>query len=224
MKNKKDDTDDEDDVDDIEEHEGDVGRGDVGEVRVAVVHRTNDAALSDCSKGGLAGKSHPGEGVLDKYSAMGKVAGRKSDVPGDRVVEESSVSGKVCGMKEVHPGKGVVEKSSVCGKVHLGEVVVEKSAVAGMDKNFATGKVAGSIRLRDFPSISLGDLANLNDPKVCNFLFALSQIMSQMSPPSPDVSVGGGTEREEKVDDKEEKVIEDVEVEAVDLCSSEDKK
>ena len=48
--------------------------------------------------------------------------------------------------------------------------------------------------------------------------------MSQMSPASPDVLVGGATEREEKVDDKEEKVIEDVEVEAVDLCSSDDGK
>jgi len=46
--------------------------------------------------------------------------------------------------------------------------------------------------------------------------------MSQMSPASP--LVVGGTKREEKVDDKEEKVIEDVEVEAVDLCSSNDKK
>jgi len=44
--------------------------------------------------------------------------------------------------------------------------------------------------------------------------------MSQMSPPSPEVLVGGGTEREEKVDDHKEKANEDVEVEAVDLCSS----
>jgi len=100
----------------------------------------NDAALSNSFKGGSAGKSHPGEGVLDKYSATGKVAGRKLDVPGDGLVEESSVSGKVCGRND----EGVVEKSSVCGKVHLGEVFVEKSAAAGIDKNSATGKVAGS--------------------------------------------------------------------------------
>ncbi len=218
-KNNKDDTDDEDDVDDIEEHGGDVGGGDGGEDGVAVVHGTNVAALSSCTKGGTARKSHSGKGVVEKYSATGKVPGRKLDVLlGDGVVEESCVAGKV------HLGKGVVEKSSVCEKVHPGDVVVKKSSVAGKEINSATGKVPGSIQSRDHPSISPGGLANLNDPKVRNFLFALSQIMSQMSPASPDILVAGGTEREEKVDDKEEKVIEDVEVEAVDLCLSEDKK
>ena len=153
--------------------EEDVSGGDVGEVGVAVVHYTNDAALSDSFKGGLAGKSHPGKGVLDKYSATGKVAGRKWDVPGDGIVEESSVSGKVCGKKDIHLDDGVVDKSSVCRKVHPGEVVVEKSAVAGMDKNSATGKVAGSNRSRDFPSISPGGLANPNDPKVRNFFVCI---------------------------------------------------
>jgi len=60
----------------------------VGSDGVAVVHCTNVAALSSCPKGGMARKSHPGKGVVEKSSVGGKVH------LGEVAVEKSSVAGK----------------------------------------------------------------------------------------------------------------------------------
>jgi len=122
--------------------------------------------------------------------------------------------------RKSHPGKGaVVEKEA------------KKPSMSVVDKSSGTGKSPGSkkevtIGSKDPLSLSPGGIPLLDDPNVQNFIFVLLQMMLQMSlGASQNVSVAAAMEREEKVDDDGEKEVEAVEeVNAVNLCTSEDEK
>ncbi len=206
----KEDAGDDDNVEDCAKHVGDVGdvgRGEggddyvIGDDGVAVIHGVqmvpfymNVPALRGWEKGG---------------SDKGKKVSRKS-----------------------HPGEAVVKKE------------VKKPSASVVGKGSGTGKVPGTkkevmvpaskkevlVGAKDLPSLSLGGISLpggmqlLDNPNVHNFFFALLQVMSQMSPRASQ-NVSDAPKREEKVNDNGEKEVEAVEeVDAVDLCTSDDEK
>ncbi len=105
----------------------------------------------------------------------------------------------------------------------MGSSVVDKSSVPGSKKEIVT------VAAKDMPTLSPGcvllpgGMQLPDDANVRNFFFVLLQMMLQISPASQNVSHAPG--REENNNDNGEKEVEvEEEVDAVDLCTSDDEK
>ncbi len=106
----------------------------------------------------------------------------------------------------------------------MGSSVVDKSSASSSKKEVVT------VAAKDLPTLSqgggmqlLGAMQLPDDANVRNFFFALLQMMSQISPASQNVSHAPRRE-ENNNDDREKEVEVEEEVDAVDLCTSDDGK
>ncbi len=127
----------------------------------------------------------------------------------------SDTGKKITGKRHPCKGAGVIEKEA---KNPSGSVV---------DKTSGTRKVTvgakGPSTLSSGGIPLLGGMQLLDDANVQKFFFALLQMMLQISPASQNIS--DAPKREEKVNDNGEKEVEaEEEVDAVDLCTSDDEK